>query len=109
MDDFRDDYKGHMIFVQASGPESGPWVGIYSIWALDRDSELNCVLHGSADGSYETKKFASAVAENCARQRIDALLVQDSDRAAGKPLHTSLAVRGFTCDSFNCWASAEST
>jgi hypothetical protein len=79
---FRDDHKGHMIYTHASGPDSGPWVGLYTVWALNGNTDPTSVLHGSAEGSYSSIKFACAVARNEAERRIDVLLLQHECRAA---------------------------
>lgn len=82
MELFRDDYKGHMIYAHASGPDSGPWVGLYTVWALNGHSDATSVLHGSVEGSYSSIKFACSVAREQAKRRIDVLLSQRECRAA---------------------------
>jgi len=74
MDGFRDDHKGHMIFAHASGPESGPWVGLYTVWTLNSNVDLTSVLHGTAQGTYPSVKFATKVAWEQAKRAIDELL-----------------------------------
>ncbi len=82
MDGFREDHKGHMIYTHASGPESGPWVGLYTVWALNSHSDPTSVLHGAAVGTYFSIKFACSVAWEQAKRRIDDLLEQRECRAA---------------------------
>jgi hypothetical protein len=82
MDGFRDDHKGHMIFAHASGPESGPWVGLYTVWALNGHADLTSVLHGTAQGTFASIKFATAVAWKQAVRQIDSLLAQRDCRTA---------------------------
>jgi len=74
VDSFRDDYKGHMIFCHESGPEYGPWIGVYSVWGQDGNSGAYCVLNGSSTSSYSAKALACEGAEQEAKKRIDALL-----------------------------------
>ena len=76
MDSFRNDHKGHMIFSDTSGPDSGPWVGSYSVWGLNDRSQLCSVLTGIAVGTSVSTKFASDIASEQARWRIDDMLEQ---------------------------------
>jgi len=80
MDLFRDDYKGHMICTHASGPESGPWVGSFSVWSVDEAGEYSCVSQSSPSDAYHSKKFADRVAATEAKRRIDSLLAADDLR-----------------------------
>ena len=71
MDSFRDDHKGYMILAHASGPESGPWVGAYTVLAQYGPTQLYSVLQGIAVGTTVSMNFATAVALEQAKQRID--------------------------------------
>jgi hypothetical protein len=82
MDGFHDDHKGHMIFAHATSSESGSWVGLYTVWALNDHAALTSVLHGTAQGTYPSIKFATTVAWDQAKRRIDALLEMRDYRAA---------------------------
>jgi hypothetical protein len=83
MDSFRNDHKGHMIFSDTSGPDSGPWVGSYSVWGLNDRAKPYSVLTGIAVGTSVSTKFASDIASEQARWRIDALLeLRDCHEAA---------------------------
>jgi hypothetical protein len=86
MDGFDEGYKGHMIFSHAAGPDSGPWVGMYSVFAMTKQSELYSVLHGTATGAFPSIKFATSVAWEQAKLRIDALLEERARRAASADL-----------------------
>lgn len=88
MDSFRNDHKGHMIFSDTSGPDSGPWVGSYTVWALNDRALPYSVLTGIAVGTSVSMKFASAVASEQARGRIDDMLEQRAhhDAAARRQL-----------------------
>jgi len=82
MDSFRDDYKGHMIFTHASGPQSGPWVGSFSAWSIDKDGLYECVSQSIASDSCHSEKFAERVALTDAKKRIDKLLAPAQAAAA---------------------------
>jgi len=83
MDGFRDDHKGYMILTHASGPDSGPWVGTYTVLAQNGRTQLYSVLQGIAVGTSVSMNFATAVSLEQAKQRIDDLLgLRDCNAAA---------------------------
>jgi hypothetical protein len=76
VDGFSNDYKKHLILSHAYGPDIGPWVGIYSVLAINDRSVLYSGLHGIVTGTYSSPEIALAVASEHARRRVDDFLVQ---------------------------------
>lgn len=85
MDGFSNEYKRHMIYTHVLGPETGPWVANYSVLAINDQSELYSVLHGTATGAFSSFDVATSAASEQARQRIEDFLVQ-RERHAGEAL-----------------------
>lgn len=77
MSEFKDLYRGHVIFPVAScGPNlQGPFMAGYSVWRAEANNNYTGVLQGSCDAiTFPTQEAAFAVANAAARAAVDKLL-----------------------------------